>query len=324
MTRFDVDIDHRAQEAHDLEERGMILFDHSALDEASVFTIPEPRSTPQKRRTRSSPKPPWSRRSSPRPSWSRKQGGNVSQAAKPRKPRESNSSETGRDSHQEESASEQPKINTPRFLSWASPSKVKGYYDQSSNTGPVDYSVRVLDSMHDLLGSHTRLEHTTRAHVYKWSREIYRVELLRQRPSLQAAGERDTPETPVSALPTAQKTTEPSTSSDQVNSVSTTGATDSIHARVLQECEKLAQDMFKHVSEIIDYFIPLTTTHSILERCWGAFEVILKVRILPTSYFQAHPNAFSSWTKLCVCLIIHRTPSQHSGSSATSPNSWVT
>ena len=141
--------------------------------------------------------------------------------------------------------------------------------------------------MHETLGNYEDQEQMTRASVYKWAREISHVMLLQMRPCLQPDNEtknfmqvpQRSANTPKVALETDNRI--------EVDSDLKSEITDHVHRKLLKECERNVQDLYTIVSEVLDYFLPLSTNHALVEKCWGAFEVILDVSFSPSYFLQA-------------------------------------
>jgi hypothetical protein len=277
LSRFQFDERHQLQSLLRLEERGLVVFDSAVRRGPSIYQLPQVQRDPDAGnacpQTSTKESPSATHESSHQKSFAA--GG-------------SNPNQTNSDHKDDDGTAEYRSINIPRFLDWASSSsQAKAHSNESGVPETRTYPERVLDSMHEILSSPSVPERITRASVYKRAWMTSRNKLFQLRPSFSVIGDGNgsTPAVPTpqnttraTRSPSSRPETEPSLASDTA---------DSIHRGLEEDCDRGIHDMFRMVSNTMDYFVPLSTDHKVLEKCWGAFGVMIGVS---SSRLRSNPN----------------------------------
>lgn len=164
------------------------------------------------------------------------------------------------------------KIDIPPFLAWATNTGADSDWDSDTPRTTLEFIQPILEAIHETLKDQPS---DRRAKIYKRALELEKQTLESEHPmfaSAEAAGN-DSPASaskhPVSPAQKVPTGTEENMHAIQIE--------DSVHQHLLDEYHNVSQDFYDDFQELLSFYFPLSSSHALAHKCWGAFNLVFSV-----------------------------------------------
>jgi hypothetical protein len=177
-----------------------------------------------------------------------------------------------------------PKIHTPPFLSWATRRNPGFRTNAEISRTSTEHIERILESIHTTLGEN-RLSRNRK--VYRISLELCRNELEKIYPFLNDIKVSTQRQTRTSGKDESSTSGESHLVMDNFG-VGMIDTHDRIHVELMRKCIDANTKLLRSFQTFISYYLSLSSNHSVVQKCWGAFHTILSVSTFLYIHLKSH------------------------------------
>lgn len=167
-----------------------------------------------------------------------------------------------------------------RFLDWAinDDDDEEGELRNAGINRTVNHVERILQALHEAMMDD---ESVGKASRYKWTKEASKTKIEELMVPLRSAknNNKDKNTTGKEAEGTSPAAASPSESDGSHSGRKTSGG-DQLHAELFEKCAVSASDFLRVFTKLLECYVEPTTDHTLIRKCWGAFELILSVSLL--------------------------------------------
>lgn len=165
-------------------------------------------------------------------------------------------------------------LQIPPFLSWATHRDRSLVADDPSSRTSSEHMERILESIHITLSDKWKGRNQR---IYRISLRLCRDELEKAHPFLkeQRSNADEKTRSPSDNVLEGIRIGESTENDFEIGEVV---PKDAIHVELLKRCNKANTELFRIFETLLSFYLPLSSNHTVIQKCWGAFDTILSVR----------------------------------------------
>lgn len=164
------------------------------------------------------------------------------------------------------------KIEIPPFLSWAANAEIECYWYEDSPETSEESIERILEAVHDTLLEQRNFRWQK---LYRRALSLTKVDIERAHGPIQTSAS----DKPASTVHTETNDAgcEPLKHSDHDSTNAPKDVQHQDESHLLEACQANCKNLCAMMFELLSFYFPLSATHSLAEKCWGALHAVLAV-----------------------------------------------
>lgn len=247
-----------------LEERGIIVFDPSAIE-----TSPEIYAPPSTAVIGSSVLPTDADAVTTNPSIRSNPQGQTFKSAEADRVQDSVPASATESIEPDENL----RITIPHFLSWGTSQELT--MQETFSESSIESIIKILGTVHETLHTMGPSRH---GRTYRRSREMPQVELEVEFPSLQTCKSDQTPQTPQTPL---EAFGDEQTDKQHPLLIGNASQNDRVRTSLVEACDTKLRYLYTVLNGVLSLYVPLSSPsvsdHPLVQKCWGTFGTIMAV-----------------------------------------------